>query len=158
MTRLFVEQPFAFPGSANYIVKKNHKLKLWQNSKTENLLNHLKTHTATKLKTLMIRNQSVKLQYNSNFEEEKKCYANFKQKLWQHYQTHYWQNLKTQILKKKKSTTLIINFKTKKSLLVKTTWHLDNHWDVLWAALRDLAMFLSLTLFAAFGKIYRYLR
>ena len=29
------------------------------------------------------------------------------------------------------------------SILVRTTWHLDNWWDTLWAAFCDLAMFFS---------------
>ena len=41
---------------------------------------------------------------------------------------------KTQIL-------TILNFNTLNSLLVRTTGHLDTQWDVLWAAVCDLAMF-----------------
>ena len=33
-------------------------------------------------------------------------------------------------------------FKLQKSLLLRTTWHLNNRWDVFEAAIRDLAMFL----------------
>ena len=66
---------------------KIHKLKLWQNSKTQVV-------TSQKVKL-------TKLKKNSNCD-------------------------KTQFL-----TNLL------KSLLVKTTWHLDNKWDVLWAAFCD---------------------
>ena len=65
------------------------------------------------------------------------------------------QNSKTQIVTKlKKASYDKIQFVTKlnwwqtsiddfKSLLVRITWHLDNRWHVLWAAFRDLVMFLK---------------
>ena len=46
-----------------------------------------------------------------------------------------------QKLKKNLNPDNSISDKTSKSLLVRTTWHLDNQWDVLWAVFCNLAMF-----------------
>ena len=48
-------------------------------------------------------------------------------------QLKLWQNSKTQILIKRTISD--------KSLLLRTTWHLNNRWDVFEAAICDLAMF-----------------
>ena len=58
-----------------------------------------------------------------------------KLKLWQNSKLKLRQNSKTQIL----TTQFLKN--TLKSILVRTALHLDNRWDVLWAAFCDLAMF-----------------
>ena len=63
---------------------------------------------------------------NSNFDKTQKL--------------KLWQNLKTKIgtkLEICKNLNLWRPKKLKKGLLVRTFWHLDNRWDVLWAAFCD---------------------
>ena len=48
-----------------------------------------------------------------------------------------WQNIETQIVTKLRNSN-----SDKSKLLVRTTWHLYNRWDVLWAAFCDVAIFL----------------
>ena len=69
---------------------------------------------------------------------------------WDKIQLKVWQSLKTQTVTKfnnlncdkTQQLKLWQNSKTShKSLLLRTTWHLDNWWDVFEAAICDLAMF-----------------
>ena len=96
--------------------------KLWENSKSQ---------VVTKLK----------MWQNSNCDKPQKL------KLWQHLRTQIARRRKiskTQIVTKLKFNWWQhsrlkfwqLNFwQNLNSLLVRTTWHLDNQWDVLWAAL-----------------------
>ena len=100
----------------------------WQHSKIQNV-------TTEKLifwpnsKTENVTTQQLKLWQNPKLRENSKTQIvkkhnsncdNSKLKSWQIY---FWQNFK--------------------SLLVRTTCHFDNWWDVLWSAFCNLAMFLT---------------
>ena len=99
----------------------------------------LKNSKCDKIQQLKNFKKKIKLGQNST-----QSLTNFKNsnsdkiqqlKLWQNSTT---QNSKSQILIKRKISD--------KSLLLRTTWHLDNRWDVFEAAICDLAMFLKLVL------------
>ena len=63
--------------------------------------------------------------------------TNYPKKLGKTQKLNSWQNWKTQIKKKKKSWIMtILNLWLNllyKGLLIRSFWHLDNRWDVLWA-------------------------
>ena len=96
------------------------KLTFLSNSKTENVSSRTQIMTKPKLwensKTKIMK----KLKKNSNCEKTQ-----------------------TQIVTKLKNSTPdnAISDNTLTNLLVRTTWHLDNPWDVLWAMFCNLAMF-----------------
>ena len=136
---MFVEQPLAFSGSAkNSHCDKTEKLKLWKSSKTQIGIKlnsncdktqklklwHIGTHIGTKLKTPNLTTQIVT-------KLKKKIKKKSKDKI---------------VIKPKQFGTKIKNLNPdnsnwQNSLLVRTTWHLDYQWNVLWAAFCDLAMF-----------------
>ena len=103
------------------------KLKLWQNSNSD------KTQIVTSLK-LWVKNQKLKCDKtwivtkleNSNYDNSKTKIVTKIHKLKLGQDLEYD---KSQFMKTKK--------KLQKSLLVRTYWHLDNWWDVLWAAFCD---------------------
>ena len=88
------------------------KIHLWQNSKTQIL---------TKLNI-------------------KNCDQTQKLKLWQIWTAQMWLNSTNQIVTSQIVTNSVTNQFLAKCLLLKTTWHLANQWDVLVAAFCDLAM------------------
>ena len=97
----------------------NSKLKSWQNSKTR-IVTKLKNSNCDKTQNSNCdKNQKLKLRQNSNSNCD---------------------NSKSQIMTKLKNfncdkTQFMKNLY--KSLLVRTIWHLNNGWDVLWAAFCD---------------------
>ena len=130
--------------SETQIVTKLKKIKLQQNSKTlkvtkPKISNCDKSQIATKVKNW---NSNKLKKGNSNKLKNSSCYKTKKNLI--------VPNSKIQIVTKlinsnsDNSKTLvltILNFETKINLLVRTTWHLDNCWDLLWPAFCDLPMF-----------------
>ena len=146
------------------------KLDLWQYSKTENvtsqkpkLWGNSKTQVMKELKNSNCdKTQKLKLWLSSKtpiLTKLKNSNSDKTQKL------KLWQNAKIQIVTTQMATKLknikcdktetkivtklknsnsanLISDKTLNGLFARTTWHLDNRWDVLWAAFCDLAMFL----------------
>ena len=63
-------------------------------------------------------------------------------------QPKLWQNSTTEIMTKLKKTQILSKRTiSDKSLLLRTTWHLNNRWDVFEAAICNLAMFFPLIWF-----------
>ena len=105
----------------NWNHDKTLKHKLLQNSNTQ-IVTKIQTQIGTKLKNPnWDKNVKLKLWQNSNFNKNLKSY--------------FWQKSKT------KSMTKLNLWQNLNGLLVRTTWPLDNRWDVLWAAFWNLAMF-----------------
>ena len=126
------------------------KPKLWEN---------LKTQVRKKLKNCNCeeKTQTVTKLQNSNFDKNLQTQIATKLKLWEkELQTHIVTKLETQkswIATKHKNSNfdqphkqeivtkvknqIMTNSNEKRTLnclLVRTTWHLNNRWDVLWAA------------------------
>ena len=99
-------------------VTKLKKMKLWQNSKTE-IVTKLKKSNCDKTK----KNQILTKLKNSSCDKTQSL------KLWQTKKIKLWKLKKTNCDK----TQFMANFL--KSLLVRSTWHLDNRWDVLRSAM-----------------------
>ena len=77
-------------------------------------------------------NKAQKLELGQN---STKSLTNFKNLICDKIQQlKLWQNSTTQILTKLKNTNSDQNTISDKSLLLRTTWHLDNRWDVFKAA------------------------
>ena len=91
---------------------KTQKFKMWQ-LRNSNVCQHTKTKNMTIKKTEIVQ--------NPNREKTKTQIVTNTQKL--------------KFLQLKNSNSDSLN------LLVRTTWHLNNRWDVLWAAFCDIAMF-----------------
>ena len=123
------------------MVTKLKKLILWKKSQNSNCD---KTNTNSSCdKIQMVK--KLYLWHNSNCDKTQnmqlELWPNKKLKLWKKTQKlNLWKkNYKTQIMTKLKLWQISIFNKKyfKKSLLVRTFWHLDNPWYVLWAAFRD---------------------
>ena len=126
--------------NSNYDTTQQLKLTKLKNSNCD------KTQIVTKLK--LWQNcicDKFKFWQNSKCEEKKeknsKCnkiqlWQDLRTQIWQNSKLKLWQNSKTQI-ETKLAIGQISIFEEKqdwKGIPVKTFWHLDNRWDVLWAA------------------------
>ena len=107
-----------------------------KNSNCDKTQNHemWKTQNMKKLKNSNVT--IIKLWQNSNCDKTKNtnCDKTNKLKLWQKEQINwgkFWQ--------------ILIYETNLKEYFIRTTWHLDNRWDVLWAAFCNLAMFCCLS-------------
>ena len=115
---------------------KTHKLKLWEKKTRivtkqtkKNSNKNSKTWVVTKLRNLNWDKTQLKVLKNSTTEtvtEFNNSNGDKTQPL------KLWQNSTIQIL---------FFFLSDKHLLLRTTWHLDNRWDVFEAAICNLAMF-----------------
>ena len=103
------------------------KLKLWRNSNCDKNSSCDKTQIVTKLK-LWEKTQKLKC-------DNSECDKTRELKLWQLKNSNYDKTLKKSNWDK--SQFMNTKKKLEKALLVRTFWHLDNRWDVLWAAFCD---------------------
>ena len=108
------------------------KLKLWQKSSCD------KTQIVTKLK-LWHNSYCDKKLKNSKCDKTQMVTKLENSKDDKTQKIKLWQNSKTWIVTKLEIWQILMyeGKKLKKDLLVRTYWHLDNQWDVLWAAFCD---------------------
>ena len=121
------------------------KLNLWQNLRTQ-IMTNSKNGDKTKKKQLWQNSKTpIVTKLKMWGEKNSKTQNVTKLKLWQNSRTQImtqlkhsklWQNSETQIVTVLEKLQISIYEEEKKllkGLLVRTFWHLDNRWDVLWA-------------------------
>ena len=109
-----------------------------------------KTQNVTKLKSSRCDNCE-----NSNFDltQKLKIWNTLKLQLWQNPNFEKTQNLNCDKTHKLRLLQNSNGDKALKTLLIRTTWHLNNRWDILWAAFCNLAMVFIFLLWKEFFPI-----